>query len=127
MHTASLRHRGCEDKKVCSPSAESPEPGQRAHWCSPGKSVLYSKPQDSHRLKDSQGAKRIAVSGVLRTLKADRHMALGAEIVDLIRLHLLNDPNQVGTVSEIAVVENEPRVTLMRVLIKVINTTGVER
>jgi len=34
-------------------------------------------------------------------------MALGAKVVDLIRLHLLDDPDQVGAVGEIAVVEGE--------------------
>ena len=48
-------------------------------------------------------------------------MALGTEVVDLIRLHLLNNPDQVGAVSEVAVVEHQARTTLMRVLIKVIN------
>jgi hypothetical protein len=32
-------------------------------------------------------------------------MALGTEVVDLIRLHLLDDPDQVSAVGEVAVVE----------------------
>ena len=66
---------------------------------------FFGEPQDPHRLQDPQRAQRIAVGGVFRTLKAHRHMALGAEVVDLIRLHLLDDPDQVGAVSEVAVVE----------------------
>jgi hypothetical protein len=65
------------------------------------------EPQDPHRLQDPQRAQRIAVGGVLRALKAHRHMALGAEVVDLIRLHLLDDADQVGAIGEIAVVEGE--------------------
>jgi len=34
-------------------------------------------------------------------------MALCTEVVDLIRLHLLDDPDQVGAVGEVAVVEGE--------------------
>jgi len=34
-------------------------------------------------------------------------MALGAEVVDLIGLHLLDDPDQVGAVGEVAVVAGE--------------------
>ena len=37
-------------------------------------------------------------------------MALGAEVVDLIGLHLLDDPDQVGAVGEVAVVQNQTRV-----------------
>jgi hypothetical protein len=58
-------------------------------------------------------------------------MALSAEVVDLIRLHLLDDPDQVGAVGEIAVVEGEPgRLSLLtplvRVLVEVIDPAGVE-
>jgi len=54
--------------------------------------------QRAHRLKDAQGAEGIAVGGVFRRLEADDHMALGAQVVDLIGLHLLDDPDQVGAV-----------------------------
>ena len=53
-------------------------------------------------------------------------MALGAEVVDLIRLHLLDDPDQVGAVGEISVVENQSRVTFMRILVEVIDSARVE-
>ena len=66
---------------------------------------FFGEPQDPHRLQDPQRAQRIAVGGVLRALKAHRHMALGTEVVDLIGLHLLDDPDQVGAVGEVAVVE----------------------
>jgi hypothetical protein len=52
-------------------------------------------------------------------------MPLGAEGVDLIRLHLLDDPDQVGAVGEVAVVEHQARVALVRVLIEVIDPGGV--
>ena len=53
-------------------------------------------------------------------------MALGAEVVTFIRLHVLDDSDQVGAVGEVAVVEHQPRVAFVRVLIQVINSTGVE-
>ena len=59
-------------------------------------------------------------------LKTHRHMALGAEVIDLIRLHLLDDPNQIGAVGEVSIVKNQARVALVEVLVKVINSTGVE-
>jgi len=33
-----------------------------------------------------------------REAVAHRHVALGAQVVDLIRLHLLDDPDQIGAV-----------------------------
>ena len=53
-------------------------------------------------------------------------MALRAEVVDLIRLHLLDDPDQVGAVSEVAIVEHQTRISFVRVLVEVIDPTGVE-
>ena len=53
-------------------------------------------------------------------------MALGAEVVDLIRLHLLDDPYPIVTVGKVAVVEHKARVTFVRVLVKVIDPAGIE-
>ena len=60
---------------------------------------LLRKPRNPHRLKNAKRAQRIAVGGVFRAVKTHCHMALGTEVVNLIGLHLLDDPDQVGTVS----------------------------
>ena len=57
-------------------------------------------------------------------------MALGSKVINLIRLHLLNDPDQVGAVGEVAVVESELRGLTLRtrlvgVLIEMIDPAGV--
>ena len=62
--------------------------------------------QHPHRFENAQGAKSVGIGGVFRRLKTYCHMALSAEVVNLIRLHLLNDPDQVGAVGEVAVVED---------------------
>ena len=51
-------------------------------------------------------------------------MALGAEVIDLIGLHLLDDPDQVGAVGEVAVVQHLAGITLVGILIKVIDPSG---
>jgi hypothetical protein len=66
------------------------------------------------------------VLDILESLKIHRHVPMGAQVVDLIGLHLLNDPDQVGAVREIPVVEHQERVALMGVLIQVIDPAGVE-
>ena len=48
-------------------------------------------------------------------------MALSAEVVDLIWLHLLDDPDQVGAVDEVAVMEHQSRVALVWILVQVID------
>ena len=53
-------------------------------------------------------------------------MALGAEVIDLIGLNLLNDSLQVAAVAQVAVVQREAWIQLVWILIKVIDTSGVE-
>ena len=53
-------------------------------------------------------------------------MTLGPEVINLIRLHLLDDPDQVGAVGEVAVVKHQPRITFVGVLIEMIDPVGVE-
>lgn len=54
-------------------------------------------------------------------------MALCGKIVDLIGLRLLHDPQQVGRVDHIAIVENEARMCLVRILIDMFDAAGIKR
>lgn len=52
-------------------------------------------------------------------------MALDADVVVLVGLHLLDDTDQVGTGGGVTVVEQKARVTLMETLVDVIDSNGV--
>ena len=82
--------------------------------------------EDADRFEQAQGAERIGVGGVFGGLEADLHVALGGQIVDLVRLHLLDDPDQARAVGQVAVVQHEPDVGLVRVLVEVVDPPGVE-
>ena len=68
----------------------------------------------------------VGIGGVFGGLEAHLHVALGGEIVDLGRLDLLDDADQVGAVGEVAVVELEADVGLVQVAVEVIDPSGVE-
>jgi hypothetical protein len=53
-------------------------------------------------------------------------MALRGEVVDLVGLDLLNDPDQVGCIGQVAIVQMEPAPRFMRVLIQMIDAVGIE-
>ena len=58
-------------------------------------------------------------------------MALGAKVINLIRLNLLDDPDQIGAVSQVSIVESEVGelsllTNLVRILVKVIDTACVK-
>jgi hypothetical protein len=54
-------------------------------------------------------------------------MALRGEIVDLVRLRLLDDSDQVRRIGEIAMMEHESAVGLVRILVEVIDPVGIDR
>jgi hypothetical protein len=53
-------------------------------------------------------------------------VALGGEVIDLVRLHFLDDTDQVGGVRQVAVVQAQARVFFVRVLVEVLDAPGVE-
>ena len=78
-------------------------------------------PQDADRLEQPQRAEGVGVGGVFGRFEADRDVALGGEIVDLVGLRLLHQADQVGRVRHVAVVHEEARVLLVRVLVEMVD------
>ena len=78
------------------------------------------QPQDANGFQNAQGAHAVHVSGVFGALKADSHMALRAQVVDLIRLRFLNDAGEVAAVAQVAIVQLEAGVVDVWVLVDVV-------
>jgi hypothetical protein len=53
-------------------------------------------------------------------------VALSRQVVDFIRLNLLDDTDQVGRICQIPVVKGKASIFLKRILIKVVDSGGVE-
>ena len=84
-------------------------------------------PQDAHRLEQAQRAERVGIGGVLGGLEADLDVALRRQIVDLVGLGLLDQADQVGGVGQVAVVQEEACLVLVRVGVEMVDPAGVER
>lgn len=82
--------------------------------------------EDAYGLKYAQGADPIGVGGVFGLLKAYRHVGLSRQIVNLVRLDLLNDAYQAGRICQVAVVQDEPAVVDVGVLVQMVDTIGIE-
>lgn len=54
-------------------------------------------------------------------------MTLGGKIIDLIRLNLLEDPNEVGGIGKITVMQNHSTILLMRILVKMVDAIRVKK
>jgi hypothetical protein len=50
-----------------------------------------------------------------------------SQIVNLVRLHMLHDADQIRRIREIAIMQAQAHVALVRILIQVIDPIGVER
>ena len=83
--------------------------------------------ENADGFEQAQGADGVDVGGVFGAFEADGDVALGAEVVDFVGLDLLNDADEVAGVGEIAVVQLEPSLGDMGILINVVDALGVER
>ncbi len=54
-------------------------------------------------------------------------MTLRRQVIDLIRLHLLNNPDQVGRIGQVAIMQKEVDILLVLVVVQMINTIGIKR
>src|SRR5690606_2818386 len=88
---------------------------------------LLFQAEDANGFEQTQGTDAIAVGGVLRLFKADSHMRLGGQVVDLVGLHLLNNAHQTGGVGQVAVVQHKVAVVDVRILVQVVDPVGVEQ
>ena len=66
----------------------------------------------AHGLQHAQHAGGVDVGRELRHIEADLHMALGGQVVDLVRPHAANDREQAHRIAHIAIVQVEIRVAL---------------
>ena len=83
--------------------------------------------QDADRLEDAQRAEGVGVGGVFGFLEGNGDVALRGEVVDLVGLHLLDDADQARRIGEVAVVQDEAAVLLVRILVQVVDAIGVEQ
>jgi hypothetical protein len=81
--------------------------------------------QDADGLQQAQRAHAVGVGGVLGALERHGHVALGAQVVDLVGLDELDDADEVGGVGEVAVVQEEALAGL-RLLVEAVDAGGVQ-
>jgi len=78
-------------------------------------------------LQEPQGSQTRDVAGVFRHVKAHPHVALRAEVIDFVRLDLMEEIRQVTGDAEVSVVEVHARFGIVKVPIEVIDPLRVER
>jgi hypothetical protein len=87
---------------------------------------LALQAEDADRLEDAQSAERIRIRRVLGLFERDRDVTLRGEVVDFVWLHRLEDAQHAAGIGHVAVVQDEPPIGDMRILVEVIDALGVE-
>ena len=77
---------------------------------------------DTHRLQQSHGPNPGRVTRVLGLIEAHSHVRLRREIIDLVRIDLMQQGNESCTVGEISVVKEQRGVGVMWILVQMINS-----
>src|ERR1700726_1116010 len=90
-------------------------------------SRLLFHAENPDRFQQPQHADGVGIGGIFRAFETDADMALGGEVIDLGRPDLLHQPDQVGRIRHVAIVQQERHVAGMRILVQMIDPRGVER
>ena len=78
------------------------------------------------RLEQSGRAQARDVGRVLRHVEADSDVALSAQVINLIRVEVVNQVDQLIAHREIAIVQVETHIGLVGILIDMVNPPSVE-
>ena len=80
----------------------------------------------AHGFKDARGAETGDVARVFRDVEAHAHVALRAEMVDLVGFEVVDEFHEIHRVGEVAIVEKKAHAVDVGALIEVVNACGVE-
>ncbi len=76
--------------------------------------------------QQTDGAGAGDVGGVFGTIEAHANMALGGEIVNFLRLNLAEQPRQGAGIGQVAIMEEQPVFSQVRVGVNAVQPAGVE-
>src|SRR5574344_703266 len=80
-----------------------------------------------NRLEKAHRPERVDIAGKLRGVEGDADVALRGEVVDFVRLDLVDELDQVRAVPKVSVVEEQLHPVDVRILIQVVDSLGIER
>ena len=88
---------------------------------------MLCQPEQPDGLQQPQRPDGIGIGRILGGLEAHLHVALCAQVVHLIGPNLLHNADQVGRVGQVAIVQDEVAVVVVRILVQVVYALRVER
>ena len=83
--------------------------------------------EDAHGFEQAQGTETVGVGRVLGLLERHGDMALRGEVVDFVRLDLLDHAHEAGRIGQVAIVQGQLRAGFIEFAIQMVDAFGVER
>jgi hypothetical protein len=83
--------------------------------------------ENADAFQNAQGTEGVGIGGVFGRFEGDGDVALRGEVIEFVGLNLLQDADQAGGVGQVAMMEDEPAVGLVRVLVEMVDPLGVEQ
>ena len=88
---------------------------------------LLLQAASAHRVQQTQRANTVHLRRVLRQVERHLHVALRAQVVDLVRLDLRHQAAQIRRIRQISVVQKELHALVVGILVQVVDSPRVER
>ncbi len=88
---------------------------------------LFLQPQNADGFEHTQHAQGVRIGRVFRFFKAHRNMGLRSEVINFIRLGLLDDADEAGAICHVAMVQKKTHAFFMAILIQVVDAVGIEQ
>ena len=91
------------------------------------KTGLFLQAAGTDSLQKPERPQSVGIGGIFRTIPRNLNMRLCRQIINLVRLNLLDQAQDIRGIRQIAVMQLQPGVFVMTVLIKMINPRCIER
>ena len=96
-----------------------------------GRRLVETRPffqtEYADRFQHAQRAQRIGVGRVFRFFERDGDVALCSEVVDFLRLGLLDDTDKAGGIRHVPVVQHQAALRVVRIAVQVIDALRIEK
>ena len=79
------------------------------------------------RFQQVNRPQRIGLHGIDRLIEAHAHVRLRAKVVDLVRLNAREHLAQTHAIDEVAVVQKEAGLGVVRIFVEMVDAVGIER
>lgn len=86
----------------------------------------FEEKKDENGLKKEKCEERIGIGSILRSLKNKMKMDMGEEIINIVRMKLMDEEEKIGWVCKVEEMKEKEDVLIMRVLIKMVDKRSIE-